>query len=98
VSDEAAKGTGDNPDVGGITESPGGESRHTEQHPEGIESTAGDNDAGGKAHTTSTEGHPAGDGARSDRQVGGPVAEEGAEESLGGVHGDIETKGFDAHE
>lgn len=58
-------------------------------------------DAGGKAHTGLDEGHPAGDGARSDREVGGPVAEEGAETSTGtppGAHGDIQTKGFDAHE
>ncbi len=63
-----------------------------------IESDQGNVDAGGKAHTTSEEGHPAGDGARTDREVGGPVAEEGAEETTGGIHGDIETKGFDAHE
>jgi hypothetical protein len=63
-----------------------------------IESDQGNVDAGGKAHTTSEEGHPAGDGARTDREVGGPVAEEGAEEATGGIHGDIQTKGFDAHE
>jgi hypothetical protein len=65
---------------------------------EDIESDAGNVDAGGKAHTSTKEGHPAGNGARSDRQVGGPVAEEGAEESLGSAKGDIQTKGFDAHE
>lgn len=63
-----------------------------------VESDAGNVDAGGKAHTKSTEPHPAGDGARSDREVGGPVAEEGAEESTGSAKGDISTKGFDAHE
>ena len=63
-----------------------------------VESDAGNVDAGGKAHTSSTEGHPAGDGARSDREVGGPVAEEDAEETTGGTTGDISTKGFDAHE
>jgi len=63
-----------------------------------VESDAGNVDAGGKAHTSSSEGHPAGDGARSDREVGGPVAEEGAEETTGGTTGDISTKGFDAHE
>ena len=62
-----------------------------------IESDAGNVDAGGKAHTSSSEPHPAGDGARSDREVGGPVAEEDAEESLGSAKGDIETKGFDSH-
>ena len=62
-----------------------------------VESDEGNTDAGGKAHTTSSEGHPAGDGARSDREVGGPVAEEDAEESTGGIHGTRET-GLDAHE
>ncbi len=65
---------------------------------EDIESDAGNVDAGGKAHTSSTEGHPAGDGPRTDREVGGPVAEDDAEEATGGIHGDIQTKGFDAHE
>ena len=63
-----------------------------------VESDEANVDAGGKAHTSSTEGHPAGDGARTDRDVGGPVAEEDAEESTGGAKGDISTKGFDAHE
>lgn len=98
MSEQAEKGTGDNPDVGGITDGPGGESRTTPQNPDGVESTASTADAGGKAHTSSSEDHPAGDGARSDRQVGGPVAEDDAEESLGSAKGDIQTKGFDAHE
>jgi hypothetical protein len=49
-----------------------------------VESDEGNVDAGGKAHTSSTEGHPAGDGARTDREVGGPVAEDDAEETSGG--------------
>ncbi|HEX2085480.1 MAG TPA: hypothetical protein VHF89_07345 [Solirubrobacteraceae bacterium] len=48
-----------------------------------VESDAANVDAGGRAHTSSTEGHPAGDGPRTDREVGGPVAEDDAEESLG---------------
>ncbi len=52
-----------------------------------VESDAASADAGGRAHTSSTEGHPAGDGPRTDRDVGGPTAEEDAEESAGGVHG-----------
>ena len=63
-----------------------------------VESDEANVDAGGKAHTSSQEGHPAGDGPRSDREVGGPVAEEDAEETTGGAPGDISTKGFDAHE
>ena len=98
MSEQADRGTGDNPDVGGISDGPGGESRQTEQRPDGIESTAEAADAGGKAHTSSTEGHPAGDGPRSDRDVGGPVAAEDAEETTGSAKGDIATKGFDSHE
>ena len=97
MTEEAPKGSGDNPDVGGITDGPGGDSHKTEQHPDGIESTATTHDAGGKAHTSSSESHPAGDGPRSDREVGGPVAEEDADESLGSAKGDIQTKGFDSH-
>jgi hypothetical protein len=67
-------------------------------HTHDIESDAANVDAGGKAHTSEHEDHPAGDGARTDRQVGGPVAEEDAEESTGGVHGTVPTRGMDAHE
>lgn len=95
MSEHAEQGTGDNPDVGGIGDGPGGESRATPQNPDGIESTAAASDAGGRAHTGSTEGHPAGDGARSDRDVGGPVAEEDAAESFGSAKGDIKTRGFE---
>ena len=69
----------------------------SDDHTHDIESDAPNVDAGGKAHTSEHEDHPAGDGARSDREVGGPVAEEDAGESLGGAKGDISTKGFDAH-
>lgn len=61
-----------------------------------IESDAGNVDAGGKAHTSSTEGHPAGDGARTDRDVGGPVADEDAEEATGGARGGS-NESFDSH-
>ena len=43
-----------------------------------IESDAGNVDAGGKAHTSSTEEHPAGDGERTDRDVGGPKSDDAA--------------------
>ncbi len=54
-----------------------------------VESDAANVDAGGRAHTSSTEGHPAGDGPRTDRDTGGPTAAPDAEENLGkpGVHG-----------
>ncbi len=97
MSEEAPKGSGDNPDVGGITDGPSG-SNPTEQNATGVESRAADADTGGKAHTSSTEGHPAGTGERSAREVGGPVAAEDAEETTGGAKGDIQTKGFDAHQ
>ena len=42
-----------------------------------VESDEGNVDAGGKAHTTSEEGHPAGDGERTDRDVGGPTSGDG---------------------
>jgi hypothetical protein len=48
----------------------------TEQHEHPIESDQGNLDAGGKAHTSETDEHPAGDGARTDREVGGPVSED----------------------
>ena len=64
---------------------------------ENVESDAANVDAGGKAHTSSTEPHPAGDGARTDRDVGGPVAEEGAEESTGGVKGASSPNELDPH-
>ena len=62
-----------------------------------IESDAANADAGGRAHTSSEEGHPAGDGPRTDRDVGGPTAEEDAEESHGGVHGTRDTP-LESHE
>lgn len=37
-------------------------------------------DSGGRAHTGLDEGHPAGDGPRTDRQTGGPVAGQDAPE------------------
>jgi hypothetical protein len=56
-------------------------------------------DAGGKAHTELDEPHPAGDGARSGRETGGPTSEtqEPDDQPHGGAHGD-RPSGFDAHE
>jgi len=51
----------------------------TDDTKQDIESDEANVDAGGKAHTSSTEGHPAGDGERTDREVGGPsTGEDGA--------------------
>lgn len=47
-------------------------------------------DSGGKAHTGLDEPHPAGPGARTDRETGGPTTDDGdAPENLGadGVKG-----------
>ena len=46
-----------------------------------IESDADNVDAGGKAHTSSTEGPPAGDGERTDRDVGGPKLDDADDSS-----------------
>ena len=59
----------------------------------------GQGEEGGHAHTPPGE-HPAGDGERTDRDVGGPTAEPGEGESGTdpGAHGTRPTEGFDAHE
>ena len=64
-----------------------------------IASDAADADAGGTAHTPPGR-HPAGDGPRTDRDVGGPVAAEDAPPTQGGAKGDIKTPRFedDPHE
>jgi hypothetical protein len=85
----------DDPDVPQTTEGPGGfgESDPGER--------VGQGEEGGRAHTSPEEGHPAGDGPRSTRDVGGPTSAEGEEGSTGtppGGRGDISTKGFEPHE
>ncbi len=40
---------------------------------------------GGNVHTSPEEGHPAGDDARSDREIGGPTSGEGDGEETGGA-------------
>jgi hypothetical protein len=58
-----------------------------------------DEESGGKPHTSPDEGHPAGDGERTDRDVGGPTAPEdaGDGEETGGAPGGKESP-FDSHE
>jgi hypothetical protein len=54
-------------------------------------------DAGGKAHTGLDEEHPAGDGPRSDRDVGGPTGTDEVQgDEVEGGHGD-KPSGFDSH-
>ena len=51
-----------------------------------------------KVHTTPEEGHPAGDGERSDREVGGPTPadDDQSGDATGGATGTRES-GFDSH-
>ena len=61
---------------------------------EGIE-VEGD---GPQVHTKPGEGHPAGDGERSDRDIGGPTADEDASEEVeGGATGASPGSAFDPH-
>jgi hypothetical protein len=56
-------------------------------------------DEGEKVHTTPEEGHPAGDGERSDRDVGGPTTGEETGEETGGAPGTKpDSAGMDSHE
>jgi hypothetical protein len=56
-------------------------------------------ESGGTPHTTPEEGHPAGDGERTDRDVGGPTdpEEAGDGDETGGAPGTKESP-FEAHE
>jgi hypothetical protein len=92
---EAPTGPDDDPQVPPTTEGPGSFGERKPQ--EGF----GQGEEGGRAHTSMQEGHPAGEGERSTRDVGGPTSAEGEEGSPGtppGGRGDIPTKGFEAHE
>ena len=55
---------------------------------------------GPRVHTTPEEGHPAGEGERSDRDIGGPTSpeEDSEEEATGGAPGTPPDSGFDSHE
>ena len=60
----------------------------------GAESTGGE----GSPHTTPEEGHPAGEGPRSDRDIGGPTSpEEEDGEAAGGAPG-TRPAPFEPHE
>ncbi|HEV2075777.1 MAG TPA: hypothetical protein VGR10_06030 [Thermoleophilaceae bacterium] len=55
----------------------------------------------GSPHTPPEEGHPAGEGQRGDRDVGGPTSpddEGAAEDATGGAPGTAPGSGFDPHE
>ena len=53
-----------------------------------------------RVHTSPEEGHPAGEGERSDRDIGGPTSPEetGEEDATGGAPGTPPDSGFDSHE
>ena len=50
-------------------------------------------------HTSAEEGHPAGEGERSDREVGGPTSdpEQDDDEATGGAPGTSPGSDFDPH-
>ena len=53
---------------------------------------------GPDVHTKPGEGHPAGDGERSDREIGGPTApEDGPGDAEGGAPGASPGSGFEPH-
>jgi len=56
-----------------------------------------DETSGGSPHTTPEEGHPAGDGERDDRDIGGPTSSDSDGDETGGAPGTKES-GFDSHE
>jgi hypothetical protein len=89
---------GDDPQVGGISEGAGSHGSEPEH------GHAGHGQHAGTALSGEDAPHPAGDGERSDREVGGPKAADDAEriepgegELPGGAKGDISTKGMDPH-
>ena len=60
-----------------------------------------DNQESAGPHTSAEEGHPAGDGERTDRDVGGPTAPESGgdgEETGGGPGTKPADEGFDSHQ
>ena len=67
-------------------------------HHEGHEEKQGE---GGSPHTSAEEGHPAGTGERSDRDIGGPTSPEngGSGDETGGAPGTKPgDEGFDSHQ
>ena len=49
-------------------------------------------------HTSPEEGHPAGEGERSDREIGGPTTgEDSDDDATGGAPGTPDESGFDSH-
>jgi hypothetical protein len=71
------------------TEGPGEPDR------EGVNASEGD---GPDVHTSPEEGHPAGDGERSDRDIGGPTdPDEPGGETEGGGTGASPGSGFEPH-
>ncbi|HEX8053533.1 MAG TPA: hypothetical protein VF517_11120 [Thermoleophilaceae bacterium] len=58
-------------------------------------------DEGGSPHTSPEEGHPAGTGERTDRDIGGPTAPEDGgdgDETGGGPSPKPADEGFDSHQ
>jgi hypothetical protein len=57
-----------------------------------------DEQEGQNPHTSPEEGHPAGDGERSDRDIGGPTTGEETGDETGGAPGTRPTEGLEPHE
>ncbi len=55
-------------------------------------------DKGPRVHTSAEEGHPAGEGERSDRDIGGPTTgEEDDDAATGGAAGTPDETPFESH-
>ena len=57
-----------------------------------------DESSGESPHTTPEEGHPAGDGERSDRDIGGPTADPSGDGEESGSGTGTRDSEFDSHE
>ena len=67
---------------------------------EGFISEEAQEGEGPDVHTSPEEGHPAGEGERSERDIGGPTSpdDEPDEDVSGGAPGKSPDSGFDSHE
>ena len=67
---------------------------------EGFEADEAQEGDGPDVHTSPEEGHPAGEGERSDRDIGGPTTpdETSEEDATGGATGSSPGSGFESHE
>ena len=69
-----------------------------ERRDEQAASAADQAEGSGTPHTSPEEGHPAGEGERSDRDIGGPTSPADGEGGETGSGTGTRDSGFDAHE